>query len=662
MKILPLILSLLICSQLFSQKVVKEFGVISLDEIKMNSYEKDKEAKAVVLYDKGKSIFYDTKGGYDIRFTRHKRIKIFDNSESQYAEVSIPYYVDGFGKTEVVKSIKAVSYNYINGVLVEKELDPKTIYEEQISERWFNKKFVFPDVQDGSILEYSYILESPFHFNLPDWYFQDEIPTIYSEYEVSLIPFYEYVYIVQGVKQFDYSNSIVAKEKRTWGSTSKSYGKIAGNGAEFQDYVHSYVLKDVPAFDSEDYITSVNDYIIKMDWQLAKFHDPRGGTIDIISTWPSLNEELLKSEKFGKYMKSCSRYAEQLLKDLPLQGLDEIEKAQIIIDYVKNNFEWNGTTSKYSYQSVKNLLNNKSGNAADINLFMIEMLNAANINAVPLILSTRNHGKIRKQYPFDHYTNYVIALVNTPAPFLADATEELLPYNIIPTRCLNGEGILVDDAEEPTWISLESSLVSVEKNVILLSVDTSTLDIKTRVSIQGTLYESFSSRTRFKDDRQKIKEYYSDKIGVINNMSTYGYKSISKPYSLYFEGSFETEKIGENIVVKPFLNLPISKNPLSQKTRNYPVDFVYPYEEQFESTLEIPDGFTIATLPESYSFDNELVEVNINYTISNGTLSAKGNYKFKKAIYDVDEYTKLKFYFKQIVEYFNQPVVLELNS
>lgn len=109
MKILPLILSLLICSQLFSQKVVKEFGVISLDEIKMNSYEKDKEAKAVVLYDKGKSIFYDTKGGYDIRFTRHKRIKIFDNSESQYAEVSIPYYVDGFGKTEVVKSIKAVS-------------------------------------------------------------------------------------------------------------------------------------------------------------------------------------------------------------------------------------------------------------------------------------------------------------------------------------------------------------------------------------------------------------------------------------------------------------------------------------------------------------------------------------------------------------------------
>ena len=69
----------------------------------MTSYENDKDAKAVILYDKGQSIFFDTDNGYDIRFTRHKRIKIFDKTETGQTEISIPYYVDGYGKTEIIK-------------------------------------------------------------------------------------------------------------------------------------------------------------------------------------------------------------------------------------------------------------------------------------------------------------------------------------------------------------------------------------------------------------------------------------------------------------------------------------------------------------------------------------------------------------------------------
>ena len=313
----------------YAQKTENEFGKISQQEIEMKNYTKDKGAKAVILYDKGLSIFFDTDNGYDIRFTRHKRIKIFDKSESQNAEVSIPYYVDGYGKTETVKSIEAVTYNTLDGRLTKKRLDPSTIYEERINERWYNKKFVFPDVQDGAIIEYRYVLETPFHFNLPDWTFQDKIPTIYSEYQVSMIPFYEYVFVVQGISRFDYQNTVVAKEKRTWGSVVMSHGKNMGSGVEFQDYVHTYVLKDVPAFNDESYISSVSDYIIQMDFQLAKFHSPRYGTSDIISTWPDLNESLLKHEKFGKYLKRSSKIAKKIIsEDLNLGNKDNKQKAE----------------------------------------------------------------------------------------------------------------------------------------------------------------------------------------------------------------------------------------------------------------------------------------------------------------------------------------------
>lgn len=134
-----LIISLLLSQFAYGQKLEIEFGKISQKEIEMKSYEKDKRAKAVILYDKGKSVFFDTDNGYDIRFTRHKRIKIFDKSESQYTEVSIPYYVDGYGKTEIVRSIEAVTYNIKDGRLIQKRLDPSTIYEERINEQWYNK-------------------------------------------------------------------------------------------------------------------------------------------------------------------------------------------------------------------------------------------------------------------------------------------------------------------------------------------------------------------------------------------------------------------------------------------------------------------------------------------------------------------------------------------
>jgi len=656
-----LLLSLLFLSQLaHSQSKEIQFGKISQEEIEMNSYEKDKEAKAVILYDKGQSIFFDTDNGYDIRFTRHKRIKIFDKSESQYTEVSIPYYVDGYGKTEIVKSIEAVTYNSEDGRLFQKRLDPSTIYEERINERWHNKKFVFPDVQDGAILEYRYVLETPFHFNLPDWTFQDKIPTVYSEYQVSMIPFYEYVFLVQGISRFDYQNSVVTKEKRTWGSVSEVYGSNVGSGVEFQDYVHTYVLKDVPAFKDESYISSINDYIIKMDFQLAKFHSPRGGTSNVISTWPELNESLMKHEKFGKYLKSCSKIAKKILSDeLNLSGENDRDKAKQIIEYVKKSFEWNGYYGKYASQSAKDFFNKKRGNDADINLFMIALLNEAVIEAEPLILSTRNHGKIPNDYPFDHFTNYAIALVNTHSPFLADGTEDLLPYNKLPIRCNNEKGLIVEKADKPRWISLDNSVFSIEKNTVKMRLDTVSMDIIAQVSIQNTEYEAYSARSRFKNDSLKIKEYYSDRIGDIRMSKTIGYDRIELPYSVHFETRYETEKLGNNVVVKPFLDLPLSKNNLTQKKRTYPVDFIYPWEDVFESTLEIPSNFSTTGIPDGYKLDNDLAEINLNYSLDNNILIVKGNYKFKKPTYVASEYARIKYYLDQIVKEFNKPIVLE---
>ena len=659
MKNYLLILTLLFSISLQGQKKAIPFGDISPEVLKMKSYAKDKDAKAVVLFDKGKSIFFDTQKGYDIRFTKHKRIKVFDKTESKCTEISIPYYVDGYGRTEIIKSIKAVTYNNVNGALVEKELNPSTIYDEQINEQWHHKKFVFPDVQDGSILEYQYVLETPFHFNLPDWTFQDQIPTIYSEYEVSMIPFYEYVFIAQGLSKFDYQNSVQSKYKRKWGAITESLKSGYSTGMEFNDVVHTYILKDVPAFKDESYITSINDYIIKMDFQLAKFHSPQGGTSDIISTWPSLNKALLKNENFGKYIKTSARLSKKILEGIDLSNLDEQKRAEKIINYVKNNFKWNGFNSKYSSQSSKDFLKSKVGNSADINLFLIALLKTANISVDPLILSTRAHGKISSTHPFDKFTNYVIALVDIGSSFLADGTDGILPYNRIPTKCFNEKGIVVNEAKDLQWIDLTNKNHSFGNNIIQLTIDDEKLEAQTVVSMQFTSYNSYAKRKEFRDDTTKIKEYYNSKIGDINLVKSIGYTRFNTPYSMYFESTYDLEKIGNSIVITPFLDLPLKENQLTQKNRTYPVDFIYSWEDKFESRIDIPTNYTLAALPEDYKFENDLVEINLEYNFLDGTLNTKGNYKFKKSIYAANEYKKVKFYLDEIIRQFNQQIVLE---
>ncbi|MTI38260.1 DUF3857 domain-containing protein, partial [Fulvivirga lutimaris] len=644
----------------FSQDFSLEYGIINRDELNLTVYENDPDAEAVVLFDIGETKFVDTQsGGYDISFTRTKRIKIFDKSVSDIAEVSIPYYVDGYGKTEVIKSIEAFTYNVEDGGVVRKRVNPSSMYDEQFNDRWRIKKFVFPDIQDGSIIEYKYVLESPFHFNLPDWEFQDIIPTIYSKYTSRMIPFYEYIFIAQGITKFDYQKSEISKENRTWGSVSKMYGQNVGNGVEFQDYVHTYILKDVPAFKDESYITTKNDYIMKMDFQLAKFYGPNGAKTSIITTWPELNKSLIKNEYFGKFKKSCGKFAKKVLQnELSIADLSEEEKAKAIVNYVKQNFKWNGYYSKYVNKSAKEFFEQKNGNSAEINLFLTEMLESAGLVAQPVVLSTRDHGRIVSDYPFSHFFNYVLVFVRTQRPFLADGTNKYLPYNKIPPYCINEKGLIVDGGSG-NWVELSDAVTSKEVRNIIIKPDVKKLKADVSLSVHSTEYDAFNYKESFKDDSVSILKYYSKKFDDITRVKSFNYDLPDRPYSIIINANKDLENVSDNIIIQPFLGLALEKNSLTQKNRSYPVDFVYKKSDEFKITVEKPSGYQFDQLPEPYSLDDELVNIDIQYEEKDKMVLITANYTFKKAVYNKNEYPRIKYYLDMIVRKFNESLVLK---
>ncbi len=642
------------------QRLTPTLGTLTDSEKTMTRYEPDPQAAAVVLFDIGESYFFDSENGYDIRFTRMKRTKIFSRAGFDEATVSIPFYVESPSKKEKVTSIEAYTYILKDGLVYKKALEASAVFEEQISNQVRVKKFTFPDVQEGCIIEYKYVFETPFMFNLPDWEFQGSIPAVYSEYTVKMIPFYEYVFIAQGITKFNYQLSEASKKKRTWGVVTETLGGKTGGGVEFTDMVHTYGMSDIPAFKDASLITSKEDYIMKMDFQLSKFYRPSGGSQAIISTWPDLNKGFLDHDRFGKYINASVKLSKKILEKELILGADlsTDKKCEAIMDYVHTTFRWDEHISNFSSKTAKEFLDQKTGNSADINLFLVGLLKAAGIQAEPVLISTRNHGKIKSDYPFAHYFNDVIVFVAGQRSFLMDGTDNMLSYDRIPVRCINEKGLVVTEGEVK-WVGLEQRVPSAEDYEMHWTIDPGKATASLTVKIAANEYKAYDYRSQFAGDSTKIsKHLQASPETKVHRIQALNIDKPRLPYVLTFNQTTALEHLENKLVIQPLLNFPLQENPLQQQVRTYPVDFVYPQSGKFRSFVDIPAGYRVESLPESISMDNEMARIILNATPSATGVEIAAEYVLKKSVYPPADYSKLKFYLGMIVKGFNVPVVL----
>jgi len=636
-----------------AQQFTHEFGKYSAEEFTMQNYSKDPTADAVVIYDIGKSYFTYSDDGFHLIKERRQKIKIFNQSGLKWAQIEIPFYEenDGF---ENIYELSGNTYNWENGVIRTTPLDPKKSYIEKIDNHWNLKKFAMPDVKVGSVFEIEYKIETPYKFNL-EWKFQSEIPVIYSEYIAHMIPFYEYSFVLQGASKFDDFKKYIDASR-----PEQHLGSI-----NFQDMDYDYVMKDVPAFKDETFITSIEDYIMKLDFQLSTVHTYYGSTEEIMTTWPKMILKLQELDFFGKYLKDCQKKAKDITDTMNLNSGTMMEKAEIIDKFVKSNFNWNKNNDNFASKSAKDFVKSKIGNSADVNLFLTGMLNSAGFEAYPVILSTRSHGKLKVDFPFDHFFNYVIAAVKIDGNYiLMDATEPMCKFAEIPPRCLNDKGLLINKIKEKeldkvVWLNLKSS----KNSVINYSIDLK--PVIDRDSIYGDFkiisdgYDALTLRKEYMDNPKKVKDELNLGELVIDSLYENNLKLIENTFDLTFKANTNIEIIDGKILISPFSNMAINDNPLKQIFRSYPIDMTYKQEKRFTSTIRIPEGYKLLSKPKDLKIDNE--DINIQYSselTADNLFKVSGSYEFKKDVYEVFNYIDLKGYFNKIIDKFNEKIIL----
>ena len=646
-----IVLFFLFSSSVFGQRMETPMKKVSIADLKIKEYLKDPLAEAYVIFDTGNTIFRKRDDGLVIEHIRTSKIKILNNDGVKHAEVVVPIYTADKNRREKLLRVEAYSYNLENEKIAMTTFDEKEVYDEIINEYWTHKKFVIPNVKEGSIIEYRYVLESPFFFNLPDWSFQQKIPVSYSEYSVSSVPFYEYQFILKGAPDFDYRDT-----KKARGLPRSVYG------IEFHDLTTVVAMKDLPAFRDESYISSIDDYLVRLDFQLSRINRPDGSRTKIMTNWKDLRTEYLSHAEFGNYIKKSRKPAEKILESsLAFTDETETEKTLKIIEFAKSEFKWNNFYGKFSTQSPKSLLSKKSGNVADINLFTIALLRAAGIDANPVIISTRGHGKVEVSYPFASFFNYVIIQIKyEKGMILTDATDRLIAADRLPPRCINDKGLVINKADTEEWLFTNPDIPSKTKTMIKMSPDPEKEDLAVQVIRQKTEIDGYRSRQRTGENSESLKEQLLENhFNSIEGIKIKNYHKPRTPFVVGFQGTVDQEKLNEQLIFSPFLHYPPAENYFKEPNRTYPIDFLSPNFENFNTEITIPDGYEVAYMPEPLTIDDKLVAINTDYQIRENVITVTGNLNFKLGLYNPKYYRLLKAHVEKAVTAFNEKIILQ---
>ncbi|WP_293788039.1 DUF3857 domain-containing protein [uncultured Pedobacter sp.] len=643
-KILPLLFLFFLSLNIHAQNF--NFGSITYDDYEFDKKKLDSNANAIVLREFGTASIQrdDATGSLELIFERHVKIKIYNKEGFKEANIIIPTYKDE-SREETISELKASTFNYIDHNFAETVMDKKAIFTENRSKYTRLTKFTLPNLKEGSVIEYSYRLKSPNLFNFRTWEFQSNIPKVISEYLVYIPGIYNYNVSLRGFQKLTDQKVELSKECLRLSGVPIDCSKI------------NYTMKNIPAFIEEDNMTAPSNFKSAIYFELSDVQNLNGSKTSYTKTWRDIDYELSTYKTLGSQMKRKDIFKD-LIPEITKGSSTDLDKAKSIYNYIKKQIKWNNYYGKYAEDNIKQALENRSGNVADVNLSLIAALSAAGLDAEAVILSTRDNGTVNKLYPVMSDFNYLIAKVNiADKSYLLDATEPLLPFGLLPLRCINDQGRVINLKKPSYWIDLVASQKTSTSYIM-------TGKMTTEGKVIGTLttysmgYAAFGKRKEIL--RYNSPDEYVEKLDErltrikildhqISNLDSVESSLIEK-YEVEFTINDGSNK--DQFYFSPFFINAISKNPFNLNERTYPVDLGAASDERITINILLPEKYQLLEKPKDMAI--ALPDAGGKYllktALDENTISMSQILQFNKAIYQPDEYLYLKEFYSKIIQ------------
>ncbi len=632
---------LLLSTSLFAQtSKIHDFGEPYKEEFALKSSTTDPEAAGVVLYKRG-DYSIDEADGY-IRLIKkiHAKIKVIDAKNFKQATVEVPYYREKNVREEI-NHLQAITHNGAVKTYVGKD----AIFETDETANWSLLKFTFPKVQDGSILEYTYQIETPYFFNFGSWEFQEEIPVIYSELHTEIPGNFNYNRTLYGSIPLKVNHAEIKEECFVLDGFN-----VAGDCESA-----TYAMAMLPAFKKEEFMLAKENYIPRMKYELVEIVDLAGSKSTYSKTWDDVDKQFRYDKDLGRQLKYASYFKEQLPATL-FSIADDLERAKAIYHYIQEAMFWNEKYRILSDIRVKEAFDNKSGNSSEINLGLINALEAGGLDAKIMLIATRSQPVPTKQYPVLTDFNYAIVhLKINGTTYLLDATDKHTPFGVLPFRDLNVEGRVMDFKKGSYWEPITPYARNLHYANIQMEADENGL-FTGKVSEASSGYISVYKRTENNNlsNEAIIKRKQSaNEFLDITKLEIENPTDLEKPYKESYEIALHGQTVSNKLYLYPFLTQPyFTENPFSQQTRNYPIDFGFPVLNNYLVSIDLKDQYELVKMPENKTMKlpNDDGEIAIVYTHTASKVNIRLSIKLNNTSFSTEAYPALRQFFELLLK------------
>ncbi len=620
------------------------FGEIPKEDLEMAVYEPDPSADAVILENHA-MVSMRSAEKITVVTDCHVRIKIINTDGLDYANVELPY-----GSDEKIIGMRAAAYNLEDGVTVQSLVDKKSLYYENTSRYTSTLRFSVPNVRPGTVIEYRYTLESPDYFTLYTLEFQHDIPVRRCNFQVEFPGYFEYKFVPGGNLFGIRYNS---------GQRRVLFGDSSVEG-----FSGTWRGNNIPAYREEPFSTGSEDFYARIGFELSKINIPGYYFEEVSPTYPRLSEKLLARTDFGGYIDKAA-VVRKKADELKSMGGSETDILRRIFTWVSDYMMWNGYSDFTASASMSKIYEDARGNAADINLMLLAMLRMAGLQADPLILSTREHGLVNPFFAIIRKFNHVaVAATAEGKVYVIDATDPLRPFNMLPEECLNGQGWLVDELGG-SWVDLNNGEHYGE--TVSLEME---LDEKGGLTGKATnVYESYYAWMVRKTCSLQGTEAYRDFMQSVYSdwkISGLELENLEKPeepvierISLAIPGA--TDNGDGFMYLNPVLYGRKESNEFYAEERISVIDLTCPSTEKYRCTITIPEGWTVAELPQSVNLRMDGGGAGFIYNISadGRKVTLESEISFSTVTYLPDRYASIRKFYSEIIRKQAEVIILK---
>lgn len=617
-----------------AQDINIKYGKVSPYELNMDKCTLDTTADAAVLCRNGIMLF---KYGASISLYFHKRIKVLTEEGKDYADVALSYYskdgIEKFGK------IKAQIINYENGELTKTQLSKKDFYKVEVNEYFTETRFTLPNVKVGSIIEYEYVITSDDFVNMREWLFQEEIPTIYSEIQANIEDGLDVRILYQG---------------------SRLLHKYTG------EPLKKWSLMNMPPVKKEPYSPNPYDFINKIKFQLAGYYssvNPLSGRQynSFMTTWPKLIYELESDPEYRSIMKDRNH------NELDFMSLEEKidpKKAMhAIFSHIRDEYKWDGKRRIFPKQSFFSLVSNKIGNGAELNLLFTSYMKELGFDAYPLMISSKNNGKISKQYPIISQFNHLISYVKIHnKEYFVDLTSPNIPLGSIHWDLVNGEGLVISNTEVK-WVKLQAITDSKIFTYVQLKLDEEKPSLYIERSFTG--YAAYEER---KNAHAESEDYYvNENFGEVygfdlDSYETSGLEKTDENFKI--KCVYTIDSLPDLLTLDAIIYKKFKSNPFLNENRKMPILFDYTIIDSYLINITLSETSEVIFLPVNEGIKLSDKAFYTYATMKSGnSITLKRDYKLKNNfINDPDEIKAVKDLYGKIINKENENIILDLSK